>query len=361
MRHVESLGNRLASGLARPATPRSRATGFEATLRHQEQRLRNTPTPTAANDKTAPAAASGEAPIYLGRISGENPTVSHLLSRDSRFSSQCWSIIYAKANQEKSFTAMQSGTAVYLDPKTKEITWEQQSPATPAVAASQTTTAEPAPDTPTAAAAQPLPAMATEEQAADPASTEFDAAMLPEMLQPYVGTPYSRLNCFELVVKGLTKMGVSYNGKGGLQQELIQRAINDKLPSNAYLTGEGLIAASGSPVYEKTVRPGSDPKAAGEEMFTELKEHLRPGQLLSFSTRRRGHTGVISRQGDTWTFLNSGRSDNTLKPAANRKGVAEEDLKAEIVSWLRRARSAGESLQVTVGQLNHGKLLAYMK
>ncbi len=300
-----------------------------------------------------PVAGQGES-ISLGRLSAARPTVSHLLLANPQLKRDTWSIIHDPANRGKNFADMPGGVEVCYNPRTREISWGEP----PAVASSspvEKTAVMPPPPVPSQVTPALLP------QAADNFATSFDATVLPELLQPLIGTSYAKLDCYELVVEGLKKLGVSYHGRDGLQADLIRRARAENRPMNAYLTGEGLIEASGQAVYEKRVSPGRDPRATAETVFAELEGRLQPGQILSFSTARRGHTGVISRQGDTWAFLNSGRSDNALTPTGRRQGVAEEDLKAEIASWLRRAARAGDTLQITVGELNRSKLVAYMK
>ena len=87
---------------------------------------------------------------------------------------------------------------------------------------------------------------------------------------------------------------------------------------------------------------------------------LEQGLLLSFSTGGRGHTGVVSRYGKRWTFLNSGDLDNDVRSATRKKGVGEEDLKAELSNWLRGAERRGEPLRITLGRLNRDKLMAFL-
>jgi hypothetical protein len=56
-----------------------------------------------------------------------------------------------------------------------------------------------------------------------------------------------------LLVNGLEKMGIQYRGPGGLGNNLIKMAVENGLPENHYLSGEGLIETSGSLVYAKSI------------------------------------------------------------------------------------------------------------
>lgn len=185
--------------------------------------------------------------------------------------------------------------------------------------------------------------------------------MLPRVLENYMGTPYRKLDCYELLVRGFQDMGVEYNGKSGLQSVLIDKALSLNLPMNAYLTGEGLIEASSQPVYSETFNPVGHYEAAAEKAWKDLEDRLEPGQILSFSIRKGGHTGVISKTGDTWTFLNSGVLNNAVRAASGRKGVGEEDLKAEILGWFRRAEREQSHLRISIGKPDREKLASFLK
>jgi hypothetical protein len=81
---------------------------------------------------------------------------------------------------------------------------------------------------------------------------------------------------------------------------------------------------------------------------------LQKGLILSFSTPTRGHTGVVSRQGDEWTYINSGLIDNQVTSGRISERVGEEHLKAEIKNWLTLAEDRNESITVTLGQVTRG-------
>ena len=63
--------------------------------------------------------------IHLGTLTRERPTVSHLLAGHPEYGSRCWEIIHSDINRDKPWTRIPAGTEIYLDPETKEISWEK--------------------------------------------------------------------------------------------------------------------------------------------------------------------------------------------------------------------------------------------
>jgi hypothetical protein len=164
------------------------------------------------------------------------------------------------------------------------------------------------------------------------------------------------MDCYELVVNGLEKMGVNYLGQSGLKANLVNRALQAGLPANAYLTGEGIIEATGSRLLVRNIpaHAGSDTQL--RRVMDELMPIIGQGDILTFSTPTRGHVGVVDRRDDTWTFVNSGFLDHEMEARRPRKGVGEELLSAEIRNWLTLARRRREPLQISLGRLEHRKL-----
>lgn len=68
-----------------------------------------------------------DVPISLGKISDASPSVSHLLINHPGLHEQCWNIIFSTINQGKQFDTMLPDVEVFLDPSTKEITWQDRS------------------------------------------------------------------------------------------------------------------------------------------------------------------------------------------------------------------------------------------
>lgn len=174
-----------------------------------------------------------------------------------------------------------------------------------------------------------------------------------------IGKPYAAMNCYELLVKGLSKMGVRYYGRDGLGRQMMAGAVDKGLPVNAFLNGEGLIQFSGSETYKKSLNRVSDPIAQARQVMGEMAAHLEKGSILSFSTESRGHTGIVSNRNGAWTFINSGVMDNSVERSATAKGVGEESLSREIENWFRIAARRNESLVITLGKLSRNKLAAY--
>jgi hypothetical protein len=197
-------------------------------------------------------------------------------------------------------------------------------------------------------------------QTGDPQRLNGPGKSLSERLvgavEPYIGKPYEEMNCYELLVKGLTNLGIRYRGTGGLGRKLIAMARERGLPMNAYFNGEGLVEASGTPVYSKTLHRVDSPERQASQILKEMEPYLEKGQILSFSIHTRGHTGIISQDKRTWTYINSGEMNNSVNSAGVPKGVGEESLEAEIGYWFKLAQIRGESLRITLGRLNEQKL-----
>ena len=154
-------------------------------------------------------------------------------------------------------------------------------------------------------------------------------------------------------------MGVKYGGKDGLGKHLIDKAIEEGRVQNHYLTGEGLVAATGHSVYNKTVLSVKNPDYQAQSAMNEMENVLKEGQILSFSTHSRGHTGVISRKNGVWTFINSGYMDNNIAGKNGKKQVGEEILSKELENWFNLAGKRKEGLQITLGDIDLSKLAEY--
>lgn len=282
-----------------------------------------------------PSGAKGDQQVCLGTLSKGTPTVSHLLIRNTAYGKDCWNILSHDLNRSKHFDTIPKDTPVYIDTATREISWDSQ--ITPNVTKPPET----------------LPThlfQKTEIAKSDPFSQRLATAV-----KPYIGTSYNKINCFELLVHGLEEIGIQYRGPGGLGNHLIRSAMAKGLPENHYLSGEGLIETSGSLVYTKSIprikRSGKEALA----LYKEIEPLLRKGQILSFSTPNRGHTGIVSKRGNRWTYINSGNMDHLIS-GKRKKGVGEESLGPEIRNWFRLAAGSGEALSVTIGRLNEDKL-----
>jgi hypothetical protein len=314
--------------------------GFHALLTRQLAK------PGADGSRIEPQA--GPEPVYLGTITPARPTVSHLLIHDPVYQKACWRIIHDPINMGKNFRDIAPGQAIAIDPKTHEILWGK------ALAAWQKHT------TPIQKSLPSAPPPAPEKVSGTGGiSTENPVKNLSTVLEAYVGTPYRHMNCFQLLVQGLKKLGIRYGGSHGLQHRLIQKAEQAKLPENAYLTGEGITDAVSTLVFRNTFYV-QNPQQEARRLYAQLAPELAPGMILSFSTMHQGHTGVISRQGTHWTFLNSGIQDHPVGVSTTQKGVGEEDLLAELTNWFQRAKSQKQPLLISIGKLAGDKIASYL-
>jgi hypothetical protein len=328
-------------------------TGFFEELKSQEN-IQNKRSASEARPYLSESKAKSEL-ICIGSISHEKPTVSHLLIRHPQYGKTCWRIVNSELNHNKNYRELPLGKAVYIDPKTLELIWEGRSFKSSFAMSDR----EPVHNSKESARKEVSATPRTPHTMSS--NPFFDSKDLSEVLKSYIGTSYNKMDCFELVVQGLRSMGICYGGKEGIQNQLIKKALAQKLPINSYLTGEGLIENFSTQVYNKTFSDVSRPENQAEQVLSEIESSLEKGLIVSFSTAGRGHIGVISRYDNTWTFLNSGVIDNNVQSSSKMKGVGEEDLKAEIANWFRLAEDQGGPLMITLGRLNNEKLLPFVK
>jgi hypothetical protein len=274
-----------------------------------------------------PVTVEGQ-PVLLGKIDSNNTTVSHLLRQSTEYGEQTWALLSSSVNKGKPFHQIPTGTEIYLHPETMEITW----------GANRTT------EQATAHNIVPGKEVA--------AAYAFPAADLTEAVQPFMGKAYKDINCYELLVEGLQRMDIPYHGSDGLRNKLTRMAHERGLKENAYLTGEGIVKAAGSMVLTKNYSSMKNWQKDSEVLYKEMEPLLNKGQILSFSTRYRGHTGIVSQKDDQWTFINSGRLDNSLTENSLSRGVGEEVLQKEIRNWFKSAHDNKETLMVSLGQLD---------
>lgn len=285
-----------------------------------------------------PQNISGPDFIEIGRISAENPTVSHVLINNPQFSGKCWDIIYNQVNSAKPYTSLQPGTNVVINTKTMELSFSNK--------------------------AQSVQDIKTEKLILPEQNFSGETMQhgsLADAVKPFIGTPYSKIDCYELVIKGLMNQGVQYGGQGGLREKLESLAVGNGLQGNAYFSGEGLVEKAGTKSFSKAIPKIYDVQKRTEEIYAEMAPFLREGHILSFSTTTRGHTGVVSKAGDNWTYINSGIIDNEISPGKVSKRVGEEFLKEEIKNWCKLAAGRNEPLTVTVGHIDENKLQAYKR
>lgn len=272
--------------------------------------------------------------VKLGSLSKKNKTVSDLLIKNSEFKKECWKIIHNKVNSDKPFNKIQDGAEIYLNTETKELVWGK------------------------ALDKKQKVHLASPEKPVKP-ETKINP-QISSAVKSYMGKDYKSMDCFELLVNGLKNMGVQYYGKGGLREKLIGMANSEGKSRYSYLNGEGIIKASGSEVFNKSiVGIHKNHKKQAEKIYKEIEPYLSKDQILSFSTNSSGHTGIISKNRDSWTYINSGHLDNSINSETKIKGVGEETLKNEFYNWFKRAYNKKEGLTISLGRLNQMKLAVY--
>ncbi|MCF8066963.1 MAG: hypothetical protein K9L30_00100 [Desulfobacterales bacterium] len=321
----------------------------------------NTTADNPGNTHAAVKSDPSERLIGLGTISSKNPTVSHLLIKNPDLGKKTWNIIHDQVNQTKPFTKIMSNTPIYYDPETKELLWGKMLPESMAGRQPVATKSQKETEKPMTLSSLEKPAIDIKTAATSSAYMKPNALndKLLTAVQPLMGKPYKDIDCFELIVTGLTKMGFNYNGDQGVSQRLVNMAVNNGLPVNAYLNGEGLVKYSGKETYTKSFSNIKNVKNMAQNTLEEITPLLNKGDILSFSTQTHGHTGIISQNKEMWTFINSGVMDNPVEKNSAEKGVGEENLLEELKNWFKLASDNKETLTITLGRLDENKLAAF--
>lgn len=321
---------------------------FAGLLAQKSDSVQNRQKVPEERDMPQSGAETNAALVKLGTVTKRVSTVSDLLIRHSEFKKDCWRIVHSKQNCGKPYTRIPPGTDIYINPETLELVWNEKGRGDGGPAFLKIAEASPQ-------AARPETNISLTE------SENTFSGQLVDVVKSYIGKPYSEMNCYEMVVEGLKTMGIRYRGVGGLAERLKEMAVQKGVAPHTYFNGEGLIKASGASVYSKTLLSVKDSKIQTEKIMKELESLLEKGMLLSFSTTSRGHTGVISKKDQMWTFINSGWMDHNIENGIRRKAVGEETLGDEIGNWLKLAASRKEPLQITVGHFQKKQLEAFLQ
>lgn len=203
---------------------------------------------------------------------------------------------------------------------------------------------------------------ALNQQEAEPEPAALSVSeRLVEEAENFIGNSYQEMDCYEMVAASLEKAGYNYRGQNGMAAYLAQEAKASDRPFNSFMTGEGLVRATGNILYTRTVPLTDQPERAAKSIVDELESKMKAGDLLSFSMKSAGHTGFISGEKGSRTYINSGRMDNNLHGNTLSKGVGEEPLMPEIMNWLKRAIRKNEPLTITVGRFEPEKLAAFRR
>ena len=298
---------------------------------------RNQPIPIPTDITNENITKDGQ--IIIGEISKANPTVSHLLKRNSFYGDYTWRIIFTDTNKNKPYRSLSNGKIVTINPQTYELSFLNKK------------------DLPPSKKFNAAAARTFKNIAADYFNQDKDfSKKLSESVKTYIGTPYNKIDCYGLLVRGITNQGINYNESGGIRERMEKLAIEHGLPLNAYQNGEGRIETSGTKIYGQSYANVNDATSQAEQVFSEIMPILKEGEILSFSTPSSGHTGIISRKNNDWTYVNSGLMDNQVDSGVTGRRVGEELLKDELENWFVLAKSKNESLKISIGLLDEEKL-----
>ena len=279
--------------------------------------------------------------VCIGEISQSRPTVSHLLIHHPDYRQECWQIIHSEQNRNRPYRKIEAGTRIFIDPTNLRIFWNDPESAVVHRAGNRF-----------------FPVAEISENVSSMEKEDFSNRFV-RAIRQNLGLTYEEVDCYELIVQGLRQLGYRYGGPGGLKEELVNMAVTNQEPVNTYFSGEGLVASAGTADYMKLYDGFSDFSGDAGRIMDEIASVIQPGQILSFSTPSRGHTGIISAAGGQWTFVNSGILDHDIGESAPRKGVGEETLVSEIYNWIKLAARKKEPLVLTLGHLEEDKLEKY--
>jgi hypothetical protein len=103
------------------SVPANFAGVFDSSLARMGRNKNTADTASISHDRIAPEKTNL---IKLGKISSAQPTVSHLSINHPEYGDECWKIIHSDINKDKPYNRIPEGTKIYLDPESKEITWD---------------------------------------------------------------------------------------------------------------------------------------------------------------------------------------------------------------------------------------------
>ena len=157
---------------------------------------------------------------------------------------------------------------------------------------------------------------------------------------------FKNRDCLEFLANLLEDNGIAYYGKQGLAHRLIGQARSQGKNLNAYLTCEGLTRELSSKPVTLSLKKGHG--RSFENVWQQLRPHIQPGSILSFSSKSFGHTGLVDGDDKRWVYFNS--SGTVGKPESYQ--IKAEDVKLEIKSWFQRAKQQDTFLNITVGTID---------
>ncbi len=157
---------------------------------------------------------------------------------------------------------------------------------------------------------------------------------------------FKNSDCLEFLANLLEDNGIAYYGKQGLANRLIGQALNQGKKLNTYLTGEGLTRELSNQPVSLTFKKGHG--HSFDNVWQQIRPHIKAGSILSFSSKKFGHTGLVDRIDDRWVYFNS--TGALGKPDTYQ--IKAEELEQEIKSWFQRAKRQDTFLNITVGTID---------
>ncbi len=157
---------------------------------------------------------------------------------------------------------------------------------------------------------------------------------------------FNNRDCFEFLAGILEDNGISYYGRNGIGNALIDQARSLGLTLNSFLTGEGITRLlCDNPVK---INISKVTNTSFDEIWNKIEPHLKKGAILSFSSQPFGHTGIIDQKNGQWVYINSSGVPYDRKTYR----VIEEDLKHEIRGRLQQANRQQTFLGITLGSVD---------
>ncbi len=310
--------------------------------------------------------------IKIGTLNKDMPTISQLLKDDKRFDGLHWDIILADINSDKPFKTLSSGTQVSINPENLELLFNVSDSAekiTQAPLSNEVTTpiksamAEslkiekhvlkdlaPLPSRPEpviektgvnlgqipvslttelakevkeiAALKSSQPAAVYQQAKKEDAPVLFNDKLVSSARQ-MIGRSSAEVDNYDLLVNGLEAQGISYEGKGGLKENLGHLASLSWLDESDFQNVEGILRIGGETLYIKNMA-----KEATPEQLTDLTDkmghYMEKGQIVTMSTSTMKQSGIVSSREGNWTLINSNSMANENSSVTGRTMRVDE-------------------------------------
>jgi hypothetical protein len=335
----------------------------------------------------------GDNLIKIGTLSKDLPTVSQLLNSDQRFTGYQWNIILADINHDKPFSRLSPGTEVSINPDNLELLFGDadhekkmsrvEAPVYPEIAApsrhvpseqipiekrppqeTKISPAQPAPVVEKMEQKPAAPAPLAESQKREAQMTTSATTTKSSVYQPLrkgsdgllfndklafsaeqmIGMDSSKVDSYELLVRGLQSQGIQYEGEKGLKENLDQLAAMVRLDKTALQNVDGILQIAGETLYAKTLGVHAT-KEELTDCTNTMKQFLQKGLVVKLSTPSTNKSGIVSNLQDEWTLISS-----------DKKTVNEATIDQTIKDLQSQASEKNEPLTVAVSRLKENVL-----